>query len=393
MNPFIYGRVVTGEEFFGRAELIKRIQGYIKAGQNIVIFGERRVGKTSVIIEAIRRLDLPCLKVDFYEIRTEREMITRAIRGIEKLEKESPFFNRWIARGKRIRARVKQGYEQPSMNPSVSLEGFFKEPINSITDLLDYIHDFRAEKPLVAFFDEFQGLTGLEGAEDVLATMRSEIQMQGNTAYIFAGSIRRKMHEIFMDPKHPFYKSAIPIEIGPIEFAEIGPIVIRLFESGGRRVSLEHLRGLYNMLYGNTGDFQHLCSALWEVSEPGQSLDETAFRDALDMVWDTEMPVYAAIRKALTTQQNKVLQTLALTDGKEPFGGQFRKVAGDISPGTVQKSLTKLEELDLIYQPYDSKDYRFYAPFFKLWLISQLVYPFKITEHIKVIGPLAQTKA
>lgn len=377
-NPFVYGRVVTGKEFFGRAKLIKRIEGYIRSGQNVVIFGERRMGKTSLIAEAIRRLALPCLKVDFNEVQTQREMVTRAIRGIEKLERESPFFSRWVARGKRVRGRITQNYEEPSMRPTVSLEPYFKEPIASITDLLDYVHDFQAEKSLVVFFDEFQGLTRLENAQDILATMRSEIQEQGKTPYIFAGSIRRKMHEIFMEPKQPFYKSALPIEIGPIGFEEIGPIILRLFELGGRRVSLEFLNSLYNMLYGNTGDLQHLCSCLWEISETGQTLDMTALRDALDMVWETEMPAYAATRKALTSQQNRVLQTLALTDGEEPFGSKFRKVAGDISPGTVQKALVKLEEMDLVYQPYDSKKYRFYTPFFKLWLISQVVYPFEI---------------
>lgn len=374
-NPFVYGRVVTGDEFFGRAKLIDRIQGYIRTGQNIVVFGERRVGKTSLIAEAIRRLNMPCLKVDFYEIRTEREMITRAIRGIERLEKESPFFSRWIARGRRVRGMITQDYDQPSMMPKVHLEGYFKDPVSSITDLLDYIHDFRSEKPLVAFFDEFQGIFGLENGMDILATMRSEIQTQAETPYIFAGSIRRKMHEIFMEPKHPFYKSALPLEIGPIEFEEIGPIVINLFDSGRRKIKPKHLQSLYNMLYGNTGDFQQLCSSLWEVSSPGQTLDRDVITEALDVVWETEMPVYASIRKALTGQQNRVLQTLALTDGKEPFGGQFRKVAGDISPGTVQKALAKLEEMDLVFQPYDSKDYRFYSPFFKLWLISQVVYP------------------
>lgn len=374
-NPFVYGRVVTGKEFFGRAKLLDRIQKHIRAGQNIVVFGERRVGKTSLIVEAIRRLGLPCLKVDFYEVRTQREMITRAIRGIERLEKESPFISRWLARGKRVRGKITQEYEQPSMVPKVSLEGYFKEPVSSITDLLDYIHDFQAEKPLVAFFDEFQGIFGLDNGMDVLASMRSEIQTHGQIPYIFAGSIRRKMYEIFMNPQHPFYKSALPIEIGPIEFEEIYPIVLRLFESGGRKVTFEYLQSLYHMLYGNTGDFQQLCSTLWEVSKPGQTLNRDTLREALDMVWETEMPIYAAIRKALTGQQNRVLQTLALTDGKEPFGGQFRKVAGDISPGTVQKALAKLEEMDLVFQPYDSKDYRFYAPFFKLWLVSQVVYP------------------
>ncbi len=374
-NPFVYGRVVTGEEFFGRTELLERIQGHIRSGQNIVVYGERRVGKTSLITEAIRRLGIPSLQIDFYEIRTEKEMLLRAVRGIEKLEKEAPFFERWLSRGKRVRGKITQEFEQTDMAPKVSLEPYFKPPISSITDLLDYIHDFHSAKSLVSVFDEFQGLLGLENALNIMATMRSEIQTHGDTPYIFAGSIRRKMYEIFMDPKQPFYKSAIPLEIGPISFDEIGATVHELFKTGDRYINLGLLRTLYDMLYGNTGDFQQLCSSLWEVSEPGQTLDREVIKNALDVVWETEMPVYASIRKSLTGQQNRVLQTLALTDGKEPFGSKFRKVAGDISPGTVQKAIAKLEEMDLVFQPYDSKDYRFYAPFFKLWLVGQVTYP------------------
>ena len=43
-NPFVYGRIVSGAEFFGRAELIARIQKHIRSGQIVVVFGERRMG-------------------------------------------------------------------------------------------------------------------------------------------------------------------------------------------------------------------------------------------------------------------------------------------------------------------------------------------------------------
>lgn len=372
-NPFVYGRVVTGKEFFGRSKLIKRIQGHIQSGQNIVVFGERRVGKTSLISEAIQQINIPCLRVDLYEIRNEQELITRAIRGIERLEKQAPFFNRWIAAGKRMRGEITPSFDSISMSPSISIGAHFNAPISSIMDLLDYIHDFDANKKgVVAVFDEFQGVLGLENAMSILASMRSEIQTHDKVPYIFAGSIRRKMHRIFMDQKHPFYKSAIPIEIGPIDFDEIAPIIISLFESGKREIGSDLLRRLYSMLYGNTGDLQQICNALWEVTKPGQNISEETLRDAFEIVWETEIHEYAANRKGLTIQQNLVLQTLALVDGKEPFGANFRKVAGNISPGTVQKAVAKLEELDLVFQPYDSKDYRFYAPFFKLWLINQV---------------------
>lgn len=52
------------------------------------------------------------------------ELVTMAIRGIEKLEKDSPFFSRWMYREKRVRGRITQCYGKPNMLPSVTLEGF-----------------------------------------------------------------------------------------------------------------------------------------------------------------------------------------------------------------------------------------------------------------------------
>src|SRR5665647_1542430 len=131
-NPFVYGRVVTGKEFFGRSKLIKRIQGHIQSGQNIVVFGERRVGKTSLISEAIQQINIPCLRVDLYAIRNEQELISRAIRGIERLEKQAPFFNRWLAAGKRMRGVFTQSIDPISMAPSMSIGAHFNAPISSI---------------------------------------------------------------------------------------------------------------------------------------------------------------------------------------------------------------------------------------------------------------------
>jgi hypothetical protein len=108
--------------------------------------------------------------------------------------------------------------------------------VSSVSDLLDYVHDFQAEKPLVVFFEEFRGSSDLMTQRIYSQQCVRKFQMEGHTPYIFLGSSLRKMHEIFMEPKQPFYKSALPIEIEPIEFGEIGLIIFSLFESGDRRV-------------------------------------------------------------------------------------------------------------------------------------------------------------
>ena len=56
MNPFKYGSIVLGKDFCGRKDLLKQIAAHMEASQNIVIVGERRIGKSSLVYEAVRKL-------------------------------------------------------------------------------------------------------------------------------------------------------------------------------------------------------------------------------------------------------------------------------------------------------------------------------------------------
>jgi AAA+ ATPase superfamily predicted ATPase len=53
MIPFKYGTIVSGRDFCGREALLEQIISYIESAQNIVILGERRVGKSSAVYEAV----------------------------------------------------------------------------------------------------------------------------------------------------------------------------------------------------------------------------------------------------------------------------------------------------------------------------------------------------
>ena len=56
MNPFKYGSIVLGSDFCGRKDLLCQITGHMNASQNIVVLGERRIGKSSLIYEAVRKI-------------------------------------------------------------------------------------------------------------------------------------------------------------------------------------------------------------------------------------------------------------------------------------------------------------------------------------------------
>ena len=55
-NPFRYSGVVTGDLFVDRAEEIAALHQAFRAGEHMFLYSPRRYGKTSLILEAFRRL-------------------------------------------------------------------------------------------------------------------------------------------------------------------------------------------------------------------------------------------------------------------------------------------------------------------------------------------------
>lgn len=52
-NPFVFGKVVRGNDFCDRNEEIEKINGIIRSKNNLVIISPRRYGKTSLILRIL----------------------------------------------------------------------------------------------------------------------------------------------------------------------------------------------------------------------------------------------------------------------------------------------------------------------------------------------------
>ena len=82
MNPFKYGQVVSGSDFCPRPELEKTLRSHIESNQNVHVTGERRTGKTSLILETISRLKTPLVHVDLFQAKSTHDIYTRMLDGI-----------------------------------------------------------------------------------------------------------------------------------------------------------------------------------------------------------------------------------------------------------------------------------------------------------------------
>jgi hypothetical protein len=368
MNPFKYGRVVFDRDFCPRPALEKELTSHIVSAQNVLLEGERRTGKTSLVCEIMRKLDdFSLLYIDIMEIKTVEDLCRRIINALASMEQKSGLMEKLF----RSLAHLKptMTLDPVTGTPGLSIDASIKLKPDSVEGLLDLIASGGEKKKLAVVFDEFQDILNLKDAPAALAVLRSKIQFHAGIPYIFAGSVRNKMDEIFNDPASAFFKSAVTINVGTLDRNIFTEFLQTKFREGKRTVSRGLLEEIFEIAHDIPGDVQQLCGAVWESVSPGDNADKDIIPTALDLIYTRELKGYEVALSQLTGQQLRCLMGLARLGGKSPLSAQFIKETGISQPASVKKAITRLVQLKIIYKY--KKEYRFINPFFRSWLLSR----------------------
>lgn len=368
-NPFRYGCVVDGEYFCPRIELERQLRSYAESGQNVVIQGERRMGKTSLVRKAITGMrGERLLYIDLHSIKTLADFCRRVMVGVAGVTDKMSFLKKALSLAYRLRPAITADPNTGALSITVDAKAA-SEP-ESLNEVMKTIEKLAKDGGLYVVFDEFQDILKLEDSERMLAEMRSTIQFQADTPYFFLGSVRNEMLHIFSDYESPFFKSALPFEVGAIDSAEFTRFLVKRFSKGDRRISMGTVASILAFAGGVSGDVQELCDALWEVSEEGAEISDADIPKALKVVFARERNGFDAAVADLTPNQFTVLRGLAELGDVGVYSDEFMKFVQKASPGAVKRALNKLEACRLVYVFH--KGYRFANPFFKEWIKTEL---------------------
>ncbi len=367
MNPFVYGRVVSSGDFCPRPRLSRMLEEFIRSGQNVLVQGERRTGKTSLIHETADRTDSKIIYVDFLESRSVHDVVRRLLSGLIGLDRKAGILDRVL--GGLVHLRPSFSFDQITGNPILSLDAAVKVRPETVEGILDAFKEAGKGKGLVVVFDEFQDILSLEDSAQMLAVMRGRIQFQQKVVYIFAGSIRNEMNGIFSDPDSPFFKSASIMEVGAIEHDAFGGFIRAKFSSGNRRISDDMLTKIYGIAEDIPGDIQQFCNVLWDCSEPGDEITPELIPAALELIFSREIKGYGNALAKITELQIRILASLARLGGEKPFSREFLESTGTVHVNAVRSGLARLEKLKIIYKRKDR--YVLVNPFFKAWLLHK----------------------
>ena len=368
-NPFKYGCVVDGEYYCARSGLARQLKSFVESGQNVVIQGERRMGKTSLVRETVGRMrGWKLLYVDLLYIRTVSDLCRRIAQAVSEMDSDRGFLEKTARFISRLRPTL--SFDGQTGGPVLSVDAAACREPDSVEVLLNMIASHARARKVCVVFDEFQDILDLEDGNQVLALMRSRIQLDSRTPYVFLGSVRNRMTDIFWHPDSPFYHSAAALPVGRIDDGDFKAFVTGRFATGKRRMPDGLWEDISSVADGIPGYVQELCEAMWSVSDPSVTLGEGDLSAALKLIFSREGDHFGMFVRDLTTLQLKVLGGLARKGGKGVFAGEFLSETGVLNAASVRRALTRLEKSGLIY--YFEDEYRFVNPFFRKWCISQI---------------------
>ena len=371
-NPFEYGTTVSGSAFCNRtkesADLISTINNSLRA----FLYSERMMGKTSLVRRVLAGLDRDkyvAVYIDLWATDDEASFITATARGISQamgtdasrvLEVAKRFFSRFspkVSLDDDGKPKVSFEYNPTAEQARQSLEEVLAVPQRIATE---------SGKKVVIVFDELQRI--LEYRDDhVERLLRSIIQMQRNVSYIFLGSQKHLLQDMFLNRKRPLYSAADHFPIGPIKVEHWLPFIQEKFETAGRKISKQVIEHICKLTEGHPFYTQHLCHAIWEKLAPGQEATEEDIQRGLQVLLAREAGAYSALWESLTINQRRFLHGLAV----EPppvslYSLAFVQKYGLGNPSAIQRLSGALLKRDVIDR--DARSFVISDRFFRIWI-------------------------
>jgi hypothetical protein len=368
MNPFRYGEVVTGKDFCDRPELIRNLRQRLESGRNTAVVGERRTGKTSLVHETARRIrGLHLVHAQLWAVKSAEDVAQRLIDAIISSQRQNRTIIESVTRVlSSLRPRIE--LDPFTGNPSVTLTPTHRVGHRGLQAVFDLIEDMSRRRRLAFLLDEFQDIRLIEESDALMGAIRDRIQRQSQIAYVFAGSVRHAIDQLFRDPGSPFFKTVSVIEVSFLDRKQFRTFLKRRFRKGQRNVPDLLFDQIFDLAEDNPSDVQQLCSALWDCSVEGQTVMRDHLQRALHRIFATERKGYEALVRPLTDIQMRCLRGLAKLGGDQPQSKRFLEESGIQLPASVKRALDRLVNLEVVYGR--EQNYRFFDPFFRQWILS-----------------------
>lgn len=372
-NPFPVVGYHGSKLFCDRETETERLLVNLTGGLNTTLISLRRMGKTALIYHVfdkiLKDIRSVCLYVDLYPTRNIRDLTRQlATVSMNVLPRKKRAGNRFLTFLKGLRPVIT--YDPLTGAPGVKFEySSASEYEVTLSALLKFLDDLGTEIYLA--FDEFQSIASYEegNAEAMLRTM---IQPLKNIHFIFSGSNKHMMHEIFHSSKRPFFASTRIMSLSAISDDSYSRFIGDKFAENKRKVSQEAISFVLDWTRRHTYYTQSVCNTLFSTG--AKEIDIRLAKTVCGEILDEQEKTFLQYRHLLTSNQWQLLMAVA-KEGKvyKPQSGEFLGKHSLGTPAGSKRAVDALLDKEMIYVESDSngKYYSVYDLFLSRWLERQ----------------------
>jgi hypothetical protein len=374
-NPFRFGALALDEAFADREVEIADLADDVRNGQDVVVFAPRRYGKSSLLWAAARALGADSVLVAQVDLMTTptKERLAAALAASIFEQIASPL--------ERVKEKALAPFRGLSVKPTITIDpedgslAFSFGAASRRPDIdatLERLLELPAElgaargRRTALVIDEFQEIVDID--PNLPKLLRAVFQRQPEVAHVYLGSKRHVMERIFSDANEPFWRSAKPVELGPIESAPFAAFIEDRFRASGKDIAPAAVEALLRLTGGHPYATQELCYFLWQQTSGGEAASLDQLSRSLEAVLRSENAHFSLLWEDASGVQKLVLEALAREPGR-PFTAAYRE-SHDLPASTnVQKALGALEKREVVVG--SGGEYRIAEPFLSEWLGRQ----------------------
>lgn len=368
-NPFLISGYHSPEYFCDRKQETAKITDGLHNGRNITLIAPRRMGKTGLIRHTFQNINnqdskIITLYMDIFSTQSLGDFVKLfANTVLGKLDSNPKKALNRITRFIRS-CRPIFTIDELTGIPKVTIDVAPSEEENTLKEIFDYLSS--SEKRCYIAIDEFQQISEYP-EQGVEALLRSYTQFVTNVNFIFAGSKKHIMQEMFTSSKRPFYQSSQIITIDAIEKEEYANFAIKHFSENNITLPKKIFDSIYDKYDGHTWYIQVMLNRLYGFH---RDVNEELVNYAISEIISDYSYSYADLMKAYPSSNIRLLKAIA-KEGcvKEILSGNFITKYRLRAASSVSTSLKKLTENELVYKT--DKGYIIYDRIMDEWLRNQ----------------------
>lgn len=363
-NPFLLAGYISPEYFCDREKETEKLISALRNGRNVTLVSPRRMGKTGLINHAFYRMakaGSTCYYVDLYQTDSLSSFV-------------NVFANAVLGTLDTTETRIVKSVAGffKSLRPTINIDPLTGEPgftVNvqpemaehSLVEIFSYME--QSGKDCYVAFDEFQTIADYK-EKNVEALLRSYVQRLTSVHFIFSGSRRHVLENMFASASRPFYQSTQTMPLAEIPCASYFSFAKAKLSANKQDIDAQTFGFLYDRLYGHTWYVQSILNRLYEA---GEDISKDLVCKTLAEITKENEATYQTFLRLITPGQGKLLKAIASEGSVAELLNQSFIAKHHLGATSSVKSAAKvLVDKELLLN--EAGSYQVCDRFFGLWL-------------------------